>query len=607
MPPHVHTPLPNPHGERQLAERLIELLNGATHLWFGLHVPGGNEIDVLLVHERIGAFAIETKAKPLRMVLSYDLESCELEGQGNTRPPVKQAHWAMTKLRTFLSDAGVLRAPFFFATACFPRIARPEMVDRFAPPGIAGGAMRMHFDGLLFADDLTGTAELEDRLRAITQRPPVGPSPRRPVPTREQLDELIEATTGRGADIPGTTGPTKRPLFVATPGKTQKDSIRRYLEPASRQPVVLRGYPGTGKTQALLDIAVAHAEAGRQVLFTCYNKVLATALRSSLGVREVPQAARDRLLIKDVFEIKSGLSDEDLDVYAGTFGTICVDEAQDMWGSLVEFVQRLAKPDAEWFLADGTGQELYDEPREAFSPASKLLVDARQDGVVQQLNRQRRMSSSAAGLFARAVFDKSLDAEAVADWVLEYPISDAAEQGLDIGFNAAGGLPTITTIDPEPWSPAAEVYASELAAELELLDALGKPRDLIVMIPRLNHEHELVRTALEQLDVPYLDQVEVENRRRALPDGQVRLVTVHSARGVGATRAILFGAHDFAFGGSKRIPPLQVNCNAGYIALTRATHGTRVVLVRGKPPSQFQDFVVRLHIAYSGGGAELTR
>lgn len=156
----------------------------------------------------------------------------------------------------------------------------------------------------------------------------------------------------------------------------------------------------------------------------------------------------------------------------------------------------------------------------------------------------------------------------------------------------------ITKIAPDPWSPAADVYATELTTELKLLEALGKPLDLLVMIPRLNDEHGLVRAALDQLDVPYLDQVEVENRRRALPDGHVRLVTVHSARGVGATRAILFGAHDFAFGGSKRIPPLQVNCNAGYIALTRATHGTRVVIVDGKQPSQFQDFIVKLRSAY---------
>lgn len=600
MAPHVHTPLPSPHGERLLAERLIELLDEKAHLWFGLHVPGGNEIDQLLVHEDIGAFVIEVKAKPLRMVLSYDLEACELEGQQSTRPPVKQAHWAMTKLRSFLSDAGVSRPPFLFATAWFPRIERNAMIGQFAPSGIAGGAMRMHFDGVLFEDELANAEQLLERLRTITVRPPVGPSPRRPVPARQQLDELVEATTGRGATVPGATVATERPLFAATPGKTQKDTVKRYLDPATRSPVVLRGYPGTGKTQALLDIAIAHAEKGRQVLFTCYNKVLATALRASLGVRDVPQAARDRLLIKDVFEIKAGLTEEDLEVYAGTFGTICVDEAQDMWGSLIEFVERLAKPGVEWFLADGTGQELYDNSREEFSPASKLLTTARtpEGGIQQQLNRQRRMSSSAATLFARGVFEKSLDQSKVSDWVSEFPLAKS-EESLDIGIDEAGSLPTITTIRPDPWSPAVDAYASEITNELKLLESIGAPHDLIIMIPRLNEEHGLVRAALDELAVPYLDQVEVENRRRALPDGHIRLVTVHSARGVGAKRAILFGSHDFAFGGSKRIPPLQVNCNAGYIALTRASHGTRVVLVEGKQPSQFQDFIVSLSAAYN--------
>ena len=185
------------------------------------------------------------------------------------------------------------------------------------------------------------------RLRKIILRPPLQNPPRRPVPTADQIQQLVEATTGRESTVPGRTEPTKKPQFVTVPGRTRKDSIKRYLVPASRTPVVLRGYPGTGKTQALLDIAIAHAEAGRQVLFTCYNKVLATALRASLAVRDVPESVRERMLVKDVFDIKSGLTDDNLRVYAKVFETVCVDEAQDMWGSLIEFVQRLAAPDAE--------------------------------------------------------------------------------------------------------------------------------------------------------------------------------------------------------------------------------------------------------------------
>lgn len=263
---------------------------------------------------------------------------------------------------------------------------------------------------------------------------------------------------------------------------------------------MLRGYPGTGKIQALLDIAVAHAEAGRQVLFTCYNKVLATALRASLAVREVPEATRERLLIKDVYEIKSGLTDEDLTVYAGTFGTVCVDEAQDMWGSLIQFVQRLARPDAEWFLADGTGQELYDEPKEQFSPASELLLTAREHGIKQRLNRQFR-TSSAAALFAQAAFETALDQSKVTAWVAGRPLP-RREESLDWGVGQAGDLPTFTTISESNGRELAAAYSSEIESELKLLEAIGACHDLMIMIPRRNDEHDLVRQALDRLGMP---------------------------------------------------------------------------------------------------------
>lgn len=605
--PQIHTPLPTRRGERDFADRLLPLLDATSHVWFDLQPPGGNEIDVLLVHETIGAFVIEVKAKPLSMVETYDLETCVFTDQRGTRTPVKQAHWAMTKLRSFLEDAGIDRPPFFFATAAFPRIDRDEMLERFAPGGIAGVSMRMHLDGLAFSDDFTTVEEFEGRLHAITRRPPLQNPPRRPVPSAEQVRQLIEATTGRGAAVPGRTEPTKKPQFVTVPGRTQKDSVKRYLEPATRAPVVLRGYPGTGKTQALLDIAIAHAQAGRQVLFTCYNKVLATALRASLGVRDVPEGVRERLLVKDVFEIKSGLSGDDLGVYSATFGTVCVDEAQDMWGSLVEFVQQLATPEAEWFLADGTGQELYDNVREEHSPASHLLAAARQPGggIQQQLNVQFR-TSNAAALFAQGVFRTELDPTKIEGWVKERPLPRDEEQGFDLGLEAAGGLPTFSIVRALEESTArpqalVKAYAEEIAAELRMLEALGTPNDLMVMVPRLADEHGLVLAAIESLGVPYLDQISTDNRRQALPDGHIRLVTVHSARGVAATRVILFGSHDHRFGGSKRIPPHIVNRNAGYIALTRAKHGTRIVLVAGQQPSEFQRFIVDLARAYGHG------
>ena len=63
----------------------------------------------------------------------------------------------------------------------------------------------------------------------------------------------------------------------------------------------------------------------------------------------------------------------------------------------------------------------------------------------------------------------------------------------------------------------------KITNELKLLELIGAPHDLIIMIPRLNEEHGLVRAALDELAVPYLDQVEVE-----IADGPCPMATFAS-------------------------------------------------------------------------------
>lgn len=591
--PHIHTPLPAHRGEREFAEKLIAASSDRVRLWFCLQVPGGNELDVLLLHESIGAFAIEVKAVPLGMVTEYGFDKCVIEGRAGPRPPVKQAHWAVGKLRDFLKDVGISRPPFFFSTAAFPRIDSHAMATKFQGDGIAGKAMAIHFGGLIFEEHGASRDILDDRLRQIALHPPVGPSPRMPVPSSSQITELIEATTGQTASDSKVKPGPKNSIFITSPGKSQKASIEKFLTPAQRSPVVITGRPGTGKTQALLDIAISHADAGRTVLFTCFNKVLATSLRASLAGRDVPQSVANKMLVKDVYDIRTGLKNEDLGVFADTFGTICVDEAQDICTYDIEFVRTLAAGSAEWFYGDGPGQELYNYGKDDHSPASRQLEEARSPGggIVQPFRRNFR--SGPGMLFAQGVYDSELDVSKAATWADEHRAAD--EQTLDLEVAGAGEFPTISRLelaDPLDDQEVVGQYAQAIRDELSKVQKIGESSGLMVMVPRLSsQETRLVRKALMDVGADFLDQVDESLRRQALGNGQVRFVTIHSARGVQAGRAILFGAHDLAFGGTKKLPPLRVNRNAGYIALTRATHGTRVVLVEGRTPSQFQEFV----------------
>lgn len=595
MPGHVHTSLPEGeghYGERLFAEQAIAAADERTHFWFCLSVPGVNEIDAIILHEDIGAFVIEVKGMTIEGVETYDLETCAIRGREKGRHPVKQAHWAMTKLRIFLEDIGVRPPPFFFTTAAFPRINRQSMADRFGASqadGIAGKRMARHYHSLIFSDDLS-PGQLLDRLRAIQKDPPAGPVPNRPVPSAKQVREFIEATTGRSDEINATSDRDRASLLTKPGRRVARDTVAQFLTPAQRAPVVLRGFPGTGKTMFLLEIAIAHAEAGRVVLFTCYNKVLGASLRASLQSRDLPKAVADRVLLADVFAIRSGLKDAGLDELKQSFGTVCVDEAQDMGEEHFEFIGELASSTAEWFLADGEGQELYD-------PASSFLLGARADGIRQQLNRRFR-GSSAGQLVAQAVFETELDRSLIPKWVADRPLQTEPET-LDVEVRVAGELPVIKLVKRASAGSREEAYAREIETELALLRSLGSPFDLTVMVPRKSgDEIELVRRAIAMVGVECLDQVYDENRRRILPKDHIRLVTIHSARGIESTRALVFGSREHRFAGDRDLPPQRVNRNAGYIAMSRAKHGTRVVMVEGDPVSEFGAFVSDLVSSY---------
>ena len=85
-----------------------------------------------------------------------------------------------------------------------------------------------------------------------------------------------------------------------------------------------------------------------------------------------------------------------------------------------------------------------------------------------------------------------------------------------------------------------------IAHELDAVRSLGAPEDLLIMVPKTHakgSEGKWVLDALRQLNVGFLDQVGSPHRRQMREPGQVRVVTYHSARGLEAARAIVFGFH----------------------------------------------------------------
>lgn len=601
----LYTPLPDGqghYGERQFLFDVVDLGNDRTHVWGGVsYLPGGvPDIDSVIVQEDIGCFVVEVKAVSLEMIETFGLDTCAIRGRTMKMHPLEQSHLGHLGLRNYFASVSTSRCPILFATAAFPKIRRQDMARKFDAP-----KLRIQYDGMLFAEDLESQATFLQRLSTIRKSPPRAGHKVNAIPKPQQLEALIEVLDPGGSSVTVSEADRERGATVARnvgrPGAqaTGQGPASKYLTPGQSGRVIFRGAAGTGKTVQLQEIAIAHARAGRAVLFTCYNKVLASTLRGILATQDLGEAVDRRIVITHVDELQNQLnSEDDIQAFRGLFGTICVDEAQDMKQLSLAFLSELADENAEWFLADGTGQELYGE-------AAEFLLAARESGTIEALRRNFR-NSSAGFLVAQATYEHAPDISKIADWVAKRPLRSASEPHpqmlLDIPVSRDGGeLPRVLRIDrsASDWRRRRlEAYVAVIFEELEKLAAQGKRRDLAILCAQVDSKSEepaVARQALNILGVPFLDQIDARSRGRILERDHVRLVTIHSSRGIEASRVIVLGMST----GISPSPDRQANSRVmAYIALSRAQVATTIV-VPDNTDNPYVTFIEEIVDAYS--------
>ncbi|NYJ02427.1 hypothetical protein HNR19_003125 [Nocardioides thalensis] len=581
MTARLHTELPDLKGhraERAFIERLVELGDAQTEVWGNVdYLQGVGDLDTILLHRDIGIFTIEVKGVGLDAILDYGLKTCRIKDRSGPHP-VDQVSLATLDLRHYLGRFPGPRSPFFIMTAAFPRIRRTAFAERFRDAQVV-----QHAESLIFEEDLDSSMALWRRLRHIREVPARGRGARNPVPTSEQISHFTDLV--KPGPLPAVSQADQQRGGVLRRQITKPSNLsQKYIEPANRPPTIFRGAPGTGKTVRLQEIAVGHARAGRAVLFTCFNRVLASTLRGIMASQDLGEEVSRRIVVTHVDELRKQLTD-DLDTFRSTFGTICVDEGQDLAQDAFEFLQALASPDAEWFMADGPGQELYGSANKT-GEASAFLQAARADGTTEILRRNFR-NSSAGYLVAQGVFEKSPDISAVAKWVSTHPLHRPAEDAsemLDLEgtqMTAGGELPQIIRVKAPPtgdWREAKlHAYVAVFNAVLEQLAAEGKRRDLAVLCARgdrTSGEPQLAREALAMLGVPVHDQIEGAARDAVVPEDHVRLTTIHSSRGIEASRVVIL---DYDRGVSSVEAHTRNSRIMCHIALSRGQLGTTVI------------------------------
>lgn len=606
----LHTPRPKNRGELEFLVALEGLLDDGFHSWTELNshtlFGSGQECDHLLASPSLGAFAIEIKSIAFSQVEKFGTQDCKIHYLDGVQEkhPLDQARDGMNSVRNFLRkqvDPGIKARhpyPFFRHCVAFPKIPLAEFTEDF---GEHPQIIRQAQSFFLFAEHLSSTERLLAQLEEIYGD--------HRSPEQSQVDFLIKHLSIPHAVArkpPSTTADRERakiamrrvaaaPQTRTSGDKEETPRDRAYCGPTDPRLAIFSGAPGTGKTMELLNVAFHHAEQGRRVLFTCFNLVLGSFLEGLVAAQEISDDVATRISIIPVGRL-SALAAEDSDAISALFDTVCVDEAQDLEERAFDTLRLVVKPNASWVLADGPGQELYNDGQ----PAPTLIemrTTASATGSLHALQTSKRAASATLQI-ARSVRDIAPDRSRIPSWyssrAIRRPDTQAA---LDYGGTLEEVPDPTELIDIRFWDSTTgkDLYFQSVLTEvLDRLAAEGHPRDLAILVNRtVNDAFNLAtaRKCLNSLGIPFLDQTRDEHKSAVLPEGHVRLVSYSSARGIEASRVLLLDL-GIAFWEPKTPRDGEVSRTMLYIALTRGRLGTTVLCGPRERDKPYVEFLV---------------
>jgi hypothetical protein len=600
----IHTAIPDKiqgHiGEHNLANHLVGLNGLDAELWFGVdYLPNVRDIDLILFHKQAGLYLIEVKAVELDAIATFDLKNFRLKPNLERKHPQEQIRIAQINLKTYIQDWSNIakkpkNVPFMQTSIIWPLISRSDWNARFTDPQI-----RKLSESMLFKDDIRSTRNLVDALQMLWVKP-LGPVP--PQNCRGEhigMDNLREST--RTSEYKVEFSPVEKQEISRSVSQS-KDYASKY--PAGPQyQVSFEGAPGTGKTTILREIALAHATAGGNVLHICFNKTLAADQvreyqylnKSDFGFIDV----RDEWAFYKSIEPSVVISQKDqlLEILKKTlqareareivyYDTIILDESQDCSENIFQALQLVARPNASWFIAYGSGQELHNISSNG-SATAPWLQEWFNTAERNTLRRSFR-NSTRAFLMSQAFWEKFPDIENAKKWILEKITKNPTTEStweLDLNLPTSKNDFRITTLGTDYHAALKNL----ILESLEDARNAGRGGDLLIVVgyPRSgpNTEEfssyaevlEVANEISEEIGIEVFDLYPEENRRKITKLESIRIAHYQIVRGLSASHVILLDLQALekwceeknSWGG----PPLR---NLGNIALSRSKVSTTI-------------------------------
>jgi len=577
------------------------------------------ESDLLLIHRDIGVFVIEAKTFRIDALQDISPVHWRISGRDTTQSPILQAYQQYEGLRDFLSPI-YGKLPPICATVFFPKISRKTFIQRFHASNYAKSIA----ESVFFSEDIFAGAEIfTKRLLHAFKKPPCRQG-RDPHTVPDKFVNLIKDLLASAKPNTPTASERER-LKLLERGITRELQAQYPIGGGSTG--IFTGPPGTGKTFRLLSIACFHAYSGSNVLFSCFNKTLASDIRRLLAFDQKLNASRGRIVVLDVNQLAvrcfdtNGLSFfecEDHDEWGKIvvqqlsekdgatiepFDVVLVDEVQDMNDWQLDLLALHAGNGATIALAMGKGQELY---RDSASAERWLASLEREKRAIKHSLRRNFRNPQPQFLVAKAFHDS---------WPNKYQYISStfrrAEQKPtqnDLAFDRKDGeQPRYITLPVSPAefeddgalqiSIAGESFADVLGDTVSRLDEDENldPVGILVLVPTVDGLHCLAaRVALNKIcesrKIDYIDYTIDTARRSSARQDQIRLCTFHSARGLEGEHVVVFGLEQLEALGEASEAPCE---NLAFVALSRGVFSNTVVC-RSRPRGLVHELCERI-------------
>lgn len=604
----IYTIRPKNKGEQIFADFVDRYIN-TFHVWFNVIFPRageGKEGDIIMYYHGIDAIIIgEVKGWDINYIERIAQQYVQLTDRIEQNPWNKTAEQAR-KWSTYFKKGLVTKKIAVLPVVIFTNISRKDYYDNMKAKVYEVDPRKQYGDGTVFSDDIIDLQTYLERLKII-QKNPVFAVRNNCIGNSElnnedinKLNELIKIPLEN--KFKKAYDPSR---ILSMENELKKRNINRNTIE------VITGKPGSGKTffgfYIAREMAQMLSNSKKKVLFTCYNKTLATDI-NRIRVCRYPDI--NNLKVADIFQLLSEVNNtfpnlqtaphdllkqtekkekRDHDIWAkkivdklieanlndqlDEYEYVVVDEAQDIKDYGWDFIELISK--RKMLI-------IYDEKQVFYTQglSSYLLgqIDkAKKERKHQEFNKIFRQTEAGAKIAQAFLYNFPRIAEAK-EYIKKGERKDKTPDTIDLYTRPGGKYPEIIISNGEinDYKCKIKNVLLQLFKENEELNGVGS--DIILLIPYDNWAKSPIIDVLKELGKPYIDYTNDENKRDLYYDEEVRICSYFSSRGLEGNYVIALG-FNYLSEFVKNLPQKPRREYVGYVALSRAVYDTKIICI----------------------------